>query len=83
MLQAEKINVEVAAAAVDEYADATPPTGCQSQVASQAPSSYPLYHRGASLLHEGRMWSSGAKCADSEKLRIITTTRRKSGLAST
>ena len=52
-LQAEKRNVEVAATAVDEDADAAPPTCCQSEAASQAPSAYPLHQRGALPLHEG------------------------------
>ena len=51
-LQAEKRNVEVAATAVDEDADAAPPTYCQSEAATQAPSSYPWYQQGASPLHE-------------------------------
>ena len=40
------------ATAVDEDADAAPPTCCQSKAATQAPSSYPLYQQGASPLHE-------------------------------
>ena len=51
-MQAEKRNVEVAATAVDEDADAAPSTCCQSEANSQAPSSYPLYQQGAPPLHE-------------------------------
>ena len=75
-------HVEVAATAVDEDTDAAPPTGCQSEAASQAPSAYPLYQRGASPLHEGGNAELQASRLR-EKLRIITTTRRKSCLAST